>query len=172
MPSTETAYRMTLLLLAVAALAGLRELVFLVRVPAGSMKPTIRPGEWLLVRRLTYRQSLRRGDILVFRSTPRQKGDGRLLMIKRLIGLPGEAVRIRSGELTVNGRRIAEAYLAGPAGPDHDFLVPGGACLFLGDHRTGSHDARYWADPYIRRPEVAGRAVLRIWPPHRLGRLK
>lgn len=172
MPSTETAYRVTLLLLAVAVLIGLREMVFLVRVPTGSMKPTIRPGEWLLVRRMSHRRSLRRGDILVFRSTPRQKGDGRLLMIKRLIGLPGESVRIHTGTLTVNGRRLTEAYLNGPAGPDHSFLVPGGAYLFLGDHRAGSHDARYWADPYIRRREIAGRAMLRIWPPRRLGLLK
>ena len=169
MPSTETAFRMTLVLLGLAGIFWIRELVYPIRVPTGSMKPAILPGERILVRRLNRSRDVQRGDILVFRSTRRQKGDGRLLMIKRLIGLPGERVEILGGRLLINGGIVDEPYLGKSSGEDYRFDVPSGSYLFLGDNRGSSQDARYWADPYVRGHEIVGRALLRFWPLHRLG---
>lgn len=172
MPSTETAFRMTLVLMGLGILFAIREFFYLVKVPTGSMKPAILPGERLLVRRLHHARAARRGDVLVFRSTHRQKGDGQTLMIKRLIGLPGERVELSGGRVLVNGSPLAEPYLLTGVGDDHRFDIPSGAYLFLGDNRRASHDARFWSDPYVRGHDIAGRALFRIWPLNRMGSIQ
>lgn len=172
MPSNDTAMKISLILLAVAAILWLKEFFFAITVPSGSMLPAIRPGDRILIRRLTRPTGLRRGDIVVFRSTHDQKGDGRLLMIKRLIGLPGEAVELKGHKVLINGQQIREPYVRLARETEKSFRVPKHCYLFLGDNRTASHDARYWQDPYVRGREISGKAIFRIGPLKRFGFLK
>lgn len=172
MPSTETAFRLTLLLLAGLGLYLVWSSFFRIRVPSGSMLPLIQPGDCLLVRRVTESGTIRRGDLLVFRSTARQKGDGSLVMIKRLIGLPGETVDIRQGKVFINDIPLNEPYIKGHTTGEHRFHIPLGSCLFLGDNREGSHDARVWQEPFVRRREIMGKVILRFRPIRRMGYIK
>ena len=146
-----------------------RYICFKIIVPTASMAPAIEPGDHILVRRITEAKKLRRGDLLVFRSTHRQIGDGSLLMIKRLIGLPGETVELDQGRLLINGTPIPEEYIRYQKEFEGSFEIPRGHYFFLGDNRSSSHDGRYWEEPYVRGIEIIARAGVRIWPIRRFG---
>ena len=142
---------------------------FRIVVPTASMAPTIVPGDHILVRWLKAGHRLDRGDLLVFRSTKRQKGAGDLLMIKRLIGLPGETIELRDGLLLVNGQIESEHYIKFQKEFNGNFEIPKGSYLFLGDNRASSNDARYWEVPWVTEKEIIAKAGLRIWPMERFG---
>ncbi|MFZ2257332.1 MAG: signal peptidase I [Clostridiaceae bacterium] len=158
----------TLMVLMLKALVR-QYVCFRIIVPTSSMAPTIQPGDHILVRHQTGIDRAQRGALLVFRSTQHQKGDGSVLMIKRLIGLPGETIELRKGDLLVNGQVTPEQYIEFQHTFDGKYLVPGGCYLFLGDNRPASHDARYWDVPWVREKEIIARAGLRIWPVRRFG---
>jgi signal peptidase I len=130
------------------------------RVSSGSMAPTLRAGDHILVDKLAYRiGDPRRGDLVAFRGV----GDG--VMIKRAVGLPGDTVAVRDGVLHVNGRRVAEPYVnyglndSNYFGPER---VPEGGVFVMGDHRENSRDSREFGP--VRREDLVGRVLLRIWP--------
>lgn len=172
MISSDTAFKVSLFFLAIAAAIYFKKLFFKVKVPTGSMLPSIQPGDHILVRRLSRPFRLRRGDLVVFRTTHQQKGDGNLLMIKRLIGLPGETIQCKKQSLLVDGKHVPEQYIRFFGGKSCDFKVPEQSYLFLGDNRQASNDARYWQNPYVRSREITGKALFRIWPLARIGFLK
>ena len=134
--------------------------VFRIEVPTGSMIPTIMVNDKIFVLKVYNKDNFKRGDILVFRSL---EEDG-LLLIKRLIGLPGDTVELKSGVLYINGELIEELYVVNTSDYSGTFTVPEDHLFFLGDNRKTSKDARYWEDPYISEDEVLGRAGLRIYP--------
>ncbi|MCK7482047.1 MAG: signal peptidase I [Candidatus Moduliflexus flocculans] len=96
-------------ILAVILYFGINAISARVRVDGLSMNPTLQHGEYVLVSRLTYRAGEpERGDIIVFSFPVDQKQD----LIKRVIGLPGETVSIRNGEVLINGVKLEEPYIA------------------------------------------------------------
>lgn len=125
-----------------------------------SMEPTIHPEQRLIVEKLSYRFGLpQRGDVVVI---VREGGQERL--IKRVIGLPGEVVEVRLGEMFVNGRFLDEPYLPLNAGqPDFaPVTVPAGHVFVLGDNRNNSNDSRYFGA--VSLDQISGRAWLTYWP--------
>ncbi len=147
---------------------------FLVRVysiPSTSMVPTLLVGDRVVVSKLSKNPG--RGDIIVFDrpiNDPAGPNDPAVL-IKRVIGLPGETVESRDGKVYVSGKLLQEDYL-----PDNTFtqidspiIVPKGHLLVLGDNRKVSQDGRFFGP--IDKKLIVGRAVLRIWPLSRAGSL-
>jgi signal peptidase I len=95
------------------------------------------------------------------------------VLIKRVIGLSGETVSYVDGGIEINGKKLQENYLrksvtTAPEGPTV-VHVPKGDLLVLGDNRSISEDGRHFGP--IPKSLIVGRAVLRIWPPSRIGRL-
>ena len=135
-------------------------------VDGPSMSPTLRSGERLLVDKLTYRfRDPVHGEIVVFRY-PR---DPSHYFIKRVIGVPGDQVAIRSGQVYVNGVRLEEGYLDSPTlGADRVYNVPPGSYFVLGDNRNNSQDSRSPFVGFVPRSHIVGRAFLRYWPPSRV----
>jgi len=87
--------------------------------------------------------------------------------IKRVVGLPGEAVEGRDGRVYVDGRALREPYLSadvrtGDFGPVE---VPEGALFVMGDNRGNSSDSRVFGP--VAEDTVVGRALFRVWPPDR-----
>ncbi len=125
-------------------------------IPSSSMEQTLLVGDHLLMSRIGYDASLpftqyhlrlwrdpRRLQMIVFRS-PNEDG---LDLIKRLIGLPGDAIEIRAGVVFVNGVALAEPYRNGPPNPSDHYgpaTVPPQNYFVLGDNRDNSYDSRYW----------------------------
>lgn len=131
-------------------------------VPSGSMETTIPTKCALIGWRLPFEVSdvvPERGDIITFWSDELGK-----VLVKRTIGLPGEEVSFADGYVYINGEKLEEFYLParGITESDQVFRVPEGCVFFLGDNRTGSLDARFWADPYVEISQLQARPFLAI----------
>ncbi|HET9838354.1 MAG TPA: signal peptidase I [Candidatus Angelobacter sp.] len=138
-----------------------------VKVDGGSMEPGLEDQERIFINKLAYRfESIERGDIVVFHN-PR---DPEKSFIKRVIGLPGDRIRIDFGRVFVNGRQLQEPYVP----PDYqdaqsypDTVVPDNAYFVLGDHRSMSNDSRKIGP--VMRSFIYGKAVFGYWPMEKLG---
>lgn len=157
-------------LIALVIVLFLNKFVFiLVTVPTGSMEDTIIPGDRLYVNELIDVDSAKRGDILVFKS---DELDNKRL-VRRLIGLPGETIEIKSdGSIYIDKEKLKEPYAVETQGEEEIFIVPDNSFFFLGDNRPISYDARYWDEPYISKDKVIGKVEFRFFPLNRIGKVK
>jgi signal peptidase I len=154
-------------------------------IPSESMTPTLQVGDRVLVNKLSYRlHDVNRGDIVVFEAPDDPNTGGVKDLVKRVVGLPGETVELRDGQVFIDGNLLEEPYLAdGDAGstrPTQDFAgkceppvrdstctVPAGSYLVLGDNRDQSKDGRVFGP--ISESDIVGRVFVRIWPLDDLG---
>lgn len=131
-----------------------------VRVQNISMQPTLREGELLVVYKWAYRfGEIYRGDIIVFHHNRQPPED----YIKRVIGLPGDTVTIRDGQVYINSESIDEPYISAPPDYEGEWIVPEGGLFVLGDNRNRSSDSHIWG--FVAMSDVVGRAVVIYWPP-------
>jgi signal peptidase I len=135
------------------------------RVVGSSMESTLQNDQFLMVNKLLYRlQEPQRGDIIVFRDP---RADDRKL-IKRLIGMPGETVEVRSGKVLVNGVELEEPYVDTLG---RNTRLPSqlteGEYFVLGDNRNNSSDSRSWGA--LPEDNIVGKAWLSYWPPAQWG---
>src|SRR5262245_218650 len=138
-----------------------------VKVEGGSMEPGLEDQERIFINKLVYRfESIERGDIVVFHY-PR---DTRKSFIKRVIGLPGDHIRISAGRVYVNGIALPEPYVPQDyqdARSYSETIVPGNSYFVLGDHRNSSNDSREFGP--IHRSYIYGKAVFGYWPMEKMG---
>jgi signal peptidase I len=158
--------------LAIPALVPLllRRRLTRVEVAGESMTPALLPGDFLVVRRGAPRLDHAYGQI-VATTDPRPEGESRLLL-KRVVGLPGESLRVGGGVL-VNGRRLDEPYAHGddPIAQHRGVQrLAEDTCFVLGDNRAASTDSRDFGP--VHRSRIEGVAILRYWPPSRMGWLR
>ena len=141
-----------------------------VKVEGGSMEPGLEDQERIFINKLAYSlEDIKRGDIVVFRY-PR---DPRKSFIKRVVGLPGDRVRVSEGRVFLNGKPITETYV-----PEEYFdsrsmreiTVPPDSYFVLGDHRSMSNDSRDFGP--VGRSYIYGKAVFGYWPMGKLGVLR
>ena len=140
-------------------------------VQEGSMEPTLKAGDRALINSAAYKlSSPRRGDIVVFRAADDAKSS---LHIKRVIGLPGETVQIKGSTIYIDGKPLKENYGKDPidyAGIAEKPIKLGDDEYFvLGDNREISRDSRYEEVGKVKRKNIEGRAVLRIYPFNKFG---
>ena len=170
-------YLLTVIAVMLVVLLG-RTFVFNVYViPSRSMEDTLQIGDRVFASRLTPRLfTLHRGDIIVFKD-PADWMEGEQLptnlmsiidsnryLIKRVIGLPGDTITFADGYVYVNGEKLEEEYLPvkGVTECDKSFTVPEGCFFPMGDNRTGSNDARSWANPYVKVSAIQAKPFLVI----------
>ena len=131
------------------------------------MEPGLEDQERIFINKLAYRlESIERGDIVVFRY-PR---DPRKSFIKRVIGLPGDRVRVTEGRVFVNGEFLNEPYVQEDYRDSrsyHEIVVPPGSYFVLGDHRSMSNDSREFGP--VAQSFIYGKAVFSYWPMERVG---
>lgn len=134
-------------------------------VRGSSMAPGIHDGDRILVNHISLLLSeVQRGDIVVLHY-PR---DPRLDYIKRVIGLPGDHVRIEGEAVFVNGQVLPEPYIREGDPESHtEVLIGEGQCFVLGDNRRHSSDSRDFG--LVPLENLVGKAHLRVWPPARAG---
>ncbi len=138
------------------------------RVEGRSMTPTLEDQQFLIVNKLDYRlREPERGDIVVFLD-PRNEN---LKLIKRIIGLPGELVEVRNGQVYIDGQALDEPYVRNQAGYSEPAeRVPEGQFYVLGDNRANSSDSHNWGT--LAEDKIVGRAWFSYWPPELWGPLR
>ena len=136
-------------------------------IPSGSMIPTLQVNDRVLGNKFIYRfTEPERGDVVVFESVESSDQD----LIKRVVGLPGDEIAVRSGKLFVNGEPQKEPYTNTKL-PDRSFFartkVPKDHVFVMGDNRANSADSRVFGP--LPEKNIEGEAFLRFWPPDRIG---
>ena len=131
----------------------------LIRVRGSSMQPTLEPGTWVIVDRVGRRRQLPgRFDLVRFVDPVRPAA----WCIKRVVGLPGEQVRLAAAGLFVNGEHVPEPHAAGaPAQEEHCWQPAAGHCIVLGDNREGSTDSRRFGP--LPLTLITGTVRRRLW---------
>jgi signal peptidase I len=151
------------------------------KIPTGSMKPTLLEGDHILVSKFIYGAKIpfskkgripgfrtpKRGDIIVFIYPEDPKKD----YIKRLVGLPGETVRIKEGRVYINGKPLLDKQFQNIyyynrsnfcKNSEEEIIVPQDAYFVLGDNSGSSVDSRYWG--FVPKENLVGKANLIYWP--------
>lgn len=153
-----------LLVTAAVVLVLFRVVLQLAWVPSGSMETTVPTKSLMICWKLPYALSdpmPERGDVVTFWNEELGK-----LLVKRVIGLPGDTVTFGDGYVYINGEKLEEAYLPKQgitqSGDQESYQVPEGHLLMMGDNRTGSLDSRYWDEPYVPIENVRAHVMLCI----------
>lgn len=142
-------------------------LMFTVYIPSGSMIPTLNIDDRLVVTKVYNPENLERQDIVVFKSEELNE-----VLIKRLIGLPGDKVSIINGTVFINGEELQEDYVKNNDNFSGEFTVPDGEYFFLGDNRRESKDARQWKNSTIEAEDIIAKAQIKIFPFSDIGWIK
>lgn len=135
------------------------------RIEGSSMEGNLHHGQFLIVNKLVYYiHPPERGDVVVFHSPEDPRKD----YIKRIVGLPGETVKIEEGHVLINGVRLEETYISRPGqrswGPE---VVGEFEYFVLGDNRSSSSDSRSWG--MLDGNAIIGKAWISYWPPQAWG---
>ena len=137
------------------------------RIDGTSMEPNVHNGEYVIVNKTAYwfGHNPQRGDVVVFQAPDQPQND----RVKRVIGLPGETVEVRSdGTVYVNGQQLEEPYLPSHhSGTSGTWTVPEDEYFVMGDNRSVSYDSREGGP--VPRSNIIGKAWLIIWPLHDWG---
>lgn len=151
------------------------------KIPSGSMLPTLKIGDHLLVNKFIYGVKIpfkgttiipiknpKSGDIIVFKFPE----DPKLDYIKRVVGVGGDRVAVRNKKVFVNGKPLKDDYavfkdphiLPAGAGPRDNFgpvVVPEGKVFVMGDNRDNSYDSRFWG--FVPNEDIRGKALVLYW---------
>lgn len=144
-------------------------------IPSTSMYPTLKAGERIVVNKLAYDlHGIHRGDIVVFRTPPGEQshcaGQPVPDLVKRVIGLPGNTISARGGQVYITGKLLQEPWLPHVSttytttfGPEK---VPAGEYFMMGDDRKISCDSRSWGP--VKRSYIVGKVDVIVWPPSQI----
>lgn len=139
-----------------------------------SMTDTLQPGDYLLMNKQIYRNNeAQRGDIVVIHSDLKQDNGREKLLIKRVIGLPGDTVFIKDNSVYINGELLHEDYIReqGVVPGDIDITVPEGEYFVMGDNRGNSIDSRYEEVGCVSQADLVGKAFFRLYPFKNIGKI-
>lgn len=130
------------------------------QVRGSSMQPTLQDGQYLVVSKVAYwLRPPSRGDVIVFQPPNGLLDD----YIKRIVGLPGEQIRIQEGEVLVDGVPLEEPYVISQGGYSGSWKLGGDEYFVLGDNRGNSSDSHMWGT--LPQENIIGKAWLCYWPP-------
>ena len=140
-----------------------------------SMESTLQNRDYLFVSKQAYKLfgEPKRGDIIVFKSELTLENGSNKLLIKRIIGLPGDTISVADGKVFRNGEALDEPYTKDgyTEGFMAEVTVPEGALFCLGDNRQNSADSRDSRIGFVDMSTVKGKAVFRLFPFSSIGGL-
>jgi signal peptidase I len=135
-------------------------------VPSPSMTPTLEPGDRIIVDKLS--STIHRGDIVVFHRAPGDHDPQYPILVKRVIGLPGETISQRGSTIYIDGAAVAQPWLppltgicASPGKVVQTTKIPAGQYYVMGDCRGDSDDSRYWGT--VPASNIIGKVTAIVW---------
>lgn len=145
-----------------------------VTMQESAMEPTLSVGDRFFMNRVIYKlSSPERGDIIVFRTNA---SDDAALHIRRVIGLPGETVQIRDGQIYIDGELYSESgdfpVISNPGLAENGVSLKSGEYFVLGDNRNNSEDSRYADIGMVKKRYIVGKLWFTCWPMEKVGFLK
>jgi len=144
-----------------------------------SMENTLHENDYMIMYRLAYKNHApERGDIIIFQSTLVNEDSGKdKLLIKRVIGLPGDQIMISDGMVYINGEAYEEDYTKDGYTPAFEipaegetYVVPDGTYFCMGDNREGSVDSRRSEVGVVPEETIKGKVVIRLFPFNKIKR--
>ena len=153
----------TYILIIIAILLFKKNVISPIKVNGESMMNTLHDGDIMIMNSISYRFSdIKRYDIVII-------NDGNELIIKRVIGLPGDTVKCVNNKLYINGKRVRDKYASSKTS-DFSVDVDAGEYFVLGDNRSNSMDSRVFGT--FKKKEILGKTSLTIFPFNRFGNKK
>lgn len=145
-----------------------------VTMQESSMEPTLSVGDRFFMNRVVYKlSSPKRGDIIVFRTNA---SDDAALHIRRVIGLPGETVQIRDGQIYIDGELYDESRdfpeITNPGLAENGVSLKAGEYFVLGDNRNNSEDSRYADIGMVKKRYIVGKIWFTCFPFEKIGFMK
>lgn len=146
-----------------AALAINNILIVNAKVPSGSMETTIMTGDRVVANRLAYlSKTPERFDVVVFKFPDDESQN----FVKRVIGLPGEVVEIKAGQVYINNSPLDDSdyvseWAEGDYGP---FTVPEYHYFMMGDNRGNSFDSKDWNNHFVNESKILGQVMFEYYP--------
>ena len=144
-----------------------------------SMEPSFYGGNYLIVGKINYKiSSPHRGDVIIFKSdipmNTAEPSQAKKLLIKRIIGMPGDVINISDNEVSINGEVIDEPYIneGGTPGDVVNYVVPKDSYFVMGDNRTVSIDSRRNEVGPVHKDRIIGKALIRLYPVNKIGLIK
>jgi signal peptidase I len=147
------------------------------QVKGSSMVPNFHTDEFLLTDKISYRfNPPKQGDVIVFKAPPSEAcAESECEYIKRIIGVPGDKIRLTAGYIYVNDKKLNEPYLdpsvttypEGFFAENQILTLKTNEYFVCGDNRPASRDGRAFGP--IKRDAIIGKAWLRYWPPSKIG---
>ncbi len=152
-------------LIVVAVLVLINSTVLInARIPSGSMENTLMTGDRVIGNRLAYKnKSPERFDIIIFK----YPDDESQYFVKRIIGMPGETVEVKSGKVYINGSStpLPDSFTKEtPLGDFGPYTVPEGHYFMMGDNRNDSLDSRYWTNTFLSEDKITAKVVYIYFP--------
>lgn len=148
-------------------------------VDGQSMNPTLHNKDMLILDKISYKtHSPNRGDVVAFK-TDLEFPQGvwkdigmKKNLVKRVIGLPGDEIVVKDGEVYINGEKQKEDYIAdGITDGEINIIVPEGHLFVMGDNRLFSNDSRREAVGFVKIDSIIGRVTVRLFPFNALGHI-
>lgn len=154
------------LIIAIIIAGGVLYFVRPTIVKQTSMQATMNPNDYLIMYRQAYRsKSPERGDIIIFQSDLMDDEGNDKLLIKRVIGLPGDKIQIKKQKVYINGEEYKENYLKdGYTTGEGTWNVPKNHYFVMGDNRVVSVDSRYSEVGFVDKDQIEGKVVIRLFP--------
>lgn len=142
-------------------------------VASGSMEPTLPVGNVFIANRLAYmKREPARGDVVMIRNNGYEQNLPDEMFVKRVVGLPGDTITFKDGNVVVNGEVYEEPYLAYDTETnsileDEEYVVPENSYFLLGDNRNDSEDSRFWTNPYVLKDDFIGKYLYSFHVPEK-----
>lgn len=137
-----------------------------------SMQPTLYENNYIFLSKQSYRfNEPKAGDIIVFHTELKTDSGKEKLLIKRVIGIPGDMITIKEGKVYINEKPIDEPYTLEPytSGTIENLEIPEGSLFVMGDNRQNSADSRDPSVGLVKTDKIVGKAVFRLFPFNKIG---